>query len=120
MTADEWLRSHDAPHRDQAQQLAASVRAAAELDEAVKWGRLTFTAAADWHHWVCAIAVAKNGVSLVFHKGALLADPAGLLLGDGRYVRRVPYRAATAQPAAVTALVREAVTHQRDMLPDEG
>ncbi|MQA01975.1 MAG: hypothetical protein GEV07_04345 [Streptosporangiales bacterium] len=118
MTTDEWLRSHGAPHQDQARELAETVRAAAELQEAVKWGRLTFTAAADWHHWVCAIAVAKNGVSLVFHKGVLLADPAGLLVGDGRDVRRVPYPSASAQPDAVTALVREAVAHQRDMLPD--
>ncbi|MQA06534.1 MAG: hypothetical protein GEV07_28775 [Streptosporangiales bacterium] len=99
--------------------MAAIVRAAAELHEAVKWGRLTFAAAADWHHWVCAIAVAKTGVSLVFHKGALLTDPARLLVGDGRYVRRVPYQAASAQQDAVTTLVREARTRQRDMLPDD-
>jgi hypothetical protein len=86
------------------------------LDEAVKWRRLTFTASGDWHHWLCAIAASASGVSLTFHKGALLPDPAGLLRGAGQYVRHVPHDAAVAHPAEVRALLREAVAHQKEML----
>jgi hypothetical protein len=87
------------------------------MDEAVKWRRLTFTVDADWHHWLCALAVSKQGVSLVFHKGVLLTDPKGLLRGDGRYVREIPYAEAVRHAEAVAALVREAVARQRAMLP---
>jgi hypothetical protein len=54
-------------------------------------------------------------VQLVFHKGSLLEDPAGPLEGDARYLREVSYDRAAADPAALTALVRQAVLHQTDM-----
>ena len=90
--------------------------AAPELDEAVKWRRPTFTANGDWHHWVCAVAASSKGVSLTFHKGALLDDPAGLLRGEARYVRQVPHEAAVAHPKELAALLQEAIAHQKDML----
>ena len=62
------------------------------------------------------IAVAARGVSLVFHKGSLLDDPAGLLEGEGRYLRQVTYERAAKDPEAVTELVRQAVARQTDML----
>jgi hypothetical protein len=97
---------------DERDQLIEMVRRARPgFDEAVKWGRLTFTVDGDWHHWVCAVTPKK----IVFHKGALLADPAGLLTGSGAYVREVPAAAARGAPDAVSALVLEAVRHQRDM-----
>lgn len=64
-----------------------------------------------------AVAVSRRAVSLVFHKGTLLADPAGLLDGDARYVRQVRLERATAHPEAVTAVVRDAIAHQTDLLP---
>ena len=97
-------------------ELADLVRAAhAGLDEAVKWGRLTFTSGGDWHHWLCAVAASAKSVSLTFHKGALLADPAGLLQGSGKYVRQVPHEVAVAHPREVGDLIKEAVAHQKDM-----
>lgn len=118
---EKWLGKYDAGQRERVSSLAATVRSAADdLQEAVKWGRLTFTAGADWHHWLCAVAVTKKDVSLVFHKGVLLADPAGLLTGDGRYVRKVDYDTASSRPDAVVALVRTAIEHQTDMLTDDG
>lgn len=111
MTVDEWLAKH--PH---ALPLAELVRGTAALDEDVKWGRLTFTAAGDWHHWLCAVAATGKGVQLVFHKGALLTDPAGLLTGEGRYTRQIPAKQALVTPNEVTALVRDAIAHQKDML----
>jgi hypothetical protein len=86
------------------------------LDQARKWGRLTFTVEGNWHHWLCAVAVSRNGPRLVFHKGALLDDPEGLLTGEGRYVREVPASVAIERPAAVRELVRSAIAHQLDML----
>jgi hypothetical protein len=101
----------------QIDELADLVRGAApELEEAVKWHRLTFTAGGDWHHWVCAVAASSKGVSLMFHKGALLDDPAQLLRGDARYVRQVPHAAAVEHPKEIAALLHEAIAHQKDML----
>jgi hypothetical protein len=117
---EQWLRTWSPTQQEQAQHLAAAVHAADEaVAEAIKWRRLTFTVDDNWHHWLCAIAVTKGGVSLMFHKGSLLEDPAGLLQGEGRYLRQIPYDQAAAHPEAVTALVREAIARQTEML-DEG
>jgi hypothetical protein len=112
-----WLGRWGPDQRERVDWLAARVHAAAPgTQEAVKWSRLTFTVDGNWHHWLCAIAVAARGVSLVFHKGSLLDDPAGLLEGEGRYLRQVPYERAAEDPEAVAELVRQAVARQTDML----
>jgi hypothetical protein len=114
---EEWLHKWSPTQQEQAQDLAAVVHAADEaVAEAIKWRRLTFTVDDNWHHWLCAVAVTKGGVSLVFHKGSLLEDPAGLLQGEGRYLRQIPYDQAAAHPEAVTALVRQAIARQAEML----
>ncbi|HZO27313.1 MAG TPA: DUF1801 domain-containing protein [Chloroflexota bacterium] len=116
---DEWLQKLGSDQQEQAEQLAALVHAAdSEIAEAVKWRRLTFTVHDNWHHWLCAVAVSRGGAKLVFHKGALLRDPDGLLQGESRYLREIPYDAAAAHSKAATALVREAIVHQTDMLDD--
>lgn len=98
---------------DERNELIAMVRRARPgFDETTKWGRLTFTVDGDWHHWVCAVTPKK----IVFHKGALLADPGALLSGSGAYVREVSAAAARAAPDAVEALIREAARRQRDMV----
>jgi hypothetical protein len=113
----EWLAKLPAERQEQAEWLSERVHAAHDgIDEALKWRRLTFTVDGNWHHWLCAVAASKQAVSLTFHKGALLNDPAGLLEGDARYTRQVPYERAAENPGAVTALVRDAVEHQEDML----
>jgi hypothetical protein len=114
---EEWLHKLSSVQQEQAQNLAAVVHAADEtVIEAIKWGRLTFTIAGNWHHWLCAIAITKREPRLVFHKGSLLEDPANLLQGESRYLRQIPYHRAAAHPEAVTALVREAIVHQTEML----
>jgi hypothetical protein len=118
---EDWLRRWSPDQREQAEWLAGRVHMAADgIAEAVKWGQFAFTVGGDWHHWLCAIAVTKRGVNLAFHKGALLDDPAGVLHGAGRYVRQLPYDRAVADPDAATALVRQAIAHQTDMLDDGG
>jgi hypothetical protein len=114
-----WLDQLPPERRAEAEELAGQVRAAAdpsdELDEAIKWNRLTFTAGGNWHHWVCAVSVTKRAASLMFHKGVLLEDPHGLLEGDGRYLRGMSYARAHEDPDAVAALVRQAVSRQTDL-----
>ncbi len=108
----DWLRRWRPHQREQAEWLAGRVHAAGDgVAEAVKWGRLTFTVKGNWHHWLCAIAVTKRGAHLVFHKGSLLDDPAGMLQCEGRYVRE----RAVGDPEAFTALVRQALAHQTDL-----
>jgi hypothetical protein len=55
-----------------------------------KWGRLTFTREADWHQRICAISPTNKAVKLMIHKGVLLADPRGVMEGEGRYSRASP------------------------------
>ncbi|TDD99085.1 DUF1801 domain-containing protein [Jiangella asiatica] len=117
---DAWLERLPPDRQDEATALADQVRKSRPgLDEAVKWGRLTFTAGDDWHHWLCAVAATKRSVTLTFHKGVLLDDPAGLLEGSGAYVRTVPYARAAAEPDAVAALIGRAVERQTDMLDEK-
>jgi hypothetical protein len=114
---EDWLRRWSPDQRERAEWLASRVHAAAAgVDEAIKWGWLTFTVDGNWHHWLCAIAVTARGVGLSFHKGSLLDDPAGVLEGGGRYLRQIPHDRAATDPEAVTALVRQAIVHQTDML----
>jgi hypothetical protein len=121
---------------DQAEKIAAThlpdldpqSRAAAELlidlildvlpdaEHEQKWGRLTFTRAGNWHHWICAISYSKRSVKLVLHKGALLADPRGLLEGDGRYSRTIVFRSPEGiDPDVLAPILREAVARQTEM-----
>jgi hypothetical protein len=78
-------------HRSLVSDIRKAVLAALpDLEEAIKWQRLTFTRSGNWHHWICGIGVSKkSGVTLHFHKGALLDDPHGLLSGDGKYIRTI-------------------------------
>jgi hypothetical protein len=90
-----------------------------DADHDRKWGRLVFTRDGDWHHWICAISPVKKAVKLMFHKGALLADPHAALEGTGRYLRAIPYQApGEIDPGVVAPLLREAVSRQTEMLPD--
>jgi hypothetical protein len=81
-----------------------------------KWGQLTFTREGDWHHWICAISATRRAVKLTIHKGALLADPRGVMEGEGRYSRAIPFRSPEQIDADVVApILRQAAARQRDM-----
>jgi hypothetical protein len=84
-----------------------------------KWGQLTFTREADWHHWICAISPSKP-VRLVIHKGAILADPHQAMEGRGRYTRSIPFREADEiDPGVVLPILRQAAARQIEMLPGD-
>jgi hypothetical protein len=87
-----------------------------DAQHARKWGRLTFTRADNWHHWICAISSSKSSVKLVIHKGALLADPHGLMEGEGRYSRAIAFGSPEQIDADVLApILREAAARQTEM-----
>jgi hypothetical protein len=87
-----------------------------DVQHELKWGRLTFTRDDDWHHWICAISPTKSAVKLVIHKGALLADPAGVMEGDGRYSRAIPFRSPDQVDGDLMArILREAAARQTEM-----
>ena len=91
-----------------------------DVAHARKWGRLTFTRNGDWHHWLCAIAPSKSAVKLVLHKGALLADPSGLLEGEGRYTRAISFQSPEQVDVDILSpVLREASARQTEMLPSE-
>jgi hypothetical protein len=83
-----------------------------------KWDRLTFTREGDWHHWICAISPSKQGVRLVIHKGAMLADPHGVMEGSGRYTRTIPFRGPDEiDPSVLVPILRQAADRQTEMSP---
>jgi hypothetical protein len=87
-----------------------------DAEHARKWGQLTFTRHRDWHHWICAIATSKSAVKLVIHKGALLADPRGVMEGQGKYSRSIRFRSSEEIDADVVApILREAAERQTAM-----
>lgn len=91
-----------------------------DADHKRKWGQLTFTREGDWHHWICAISPTRKAVRLVIHKGALLADPRGVMIGEGRYSRAIPFREPEEIDAdVVTPILREAAARQTAMWPTD-
>ena len=81
-----------------------------------KWGQLTFTLDGEWHHWICALSPTKKAVKLVIHKGALLADPHGVMEGTARYLRAIPFRSPDEiDPDVVTPILREAAARRFEM-----
>jgi hypothetical protein len=113
-----WLSGLERNVRLGVEVLARIVTSAdARIEQAIKWGRLTFTVDGDWHHWLCGIAITKKATRLVVHKGALLDDPHALLQGSGRYLREIPLDRAREDSDGVRDIVRSAIDHQTDMLP---
>ncbi len=82
----------------------------------IKWRAPTFTVCGNWHHWLFSIAQTKKGVTLTFHKGWLLSDPARALQGEGQHMRQILFTAESQIPEpVVAALIRESIRRQTDM-----
>jgi hypothetical protein len=85
-----------------------------------KWGQLTFTRGADWHHWICAVSPSKKTVKLVIHKGAMLDDPHRAMEGSGRYTRSIRFGTPDEiDPGVVVPILRQAAERQTEMLPSD-
>ena len=81
------------------------LKAAPDLDEAIKWGNLVYQRKG----LVCYLAAAKGHISLGFFNGASLADPEGILEGKGKKLRHIKVEdLEQAEPHRYAAWVREA------------
>jgi hypothetical protein len=88
-----------------------------KIEEAIKWKRITFTVNGNWHHWICGIEQTKKHISLMFHKGVFLEDPAGVLQGTGNYTRQIRFTSlAQLDESVLVPLIKQAVVNQLRML----
>jgi hypothetical protein len=83
----------------------------AELDRAIKWGKLTYALNGDFHHWICATSVSKTQVTVTFHFGGLLADPEhSFRQGSSAFLRMLDFTTPESIDAAlVSRMVAAAV-----------
>ena len=101
---------------DTVRALAAAVDAAGvDFDQRFTYRMLVYTLDARWHHWVVAISVSAQAVSLRFLFGQALADPDGVLRPGSTTAAFIDYPdGATVDDALVTSYVQEAVArHER-------
>ncbi|MHB1103081.1 MAG: DUF1801 domain-containing protein [Devosia sp.] len=106
-----FLGSFQSPIKEIAGQLADAVRRLRpDLVPHVRlgWGSVNF------RHpkagFVCAVFPMSDHVSLVFEHGRLLGNESGLLQGDGKQVRFIPFRPAQPIPEeALGLLLAEAI-----------
>ena len=82
------------------------------LEPAIKWKQPTYAFQGDYHHWICAVAVTKKGVSLRFHFGSLLQDEDGVLRAEtSKFMRSIDYRSlADINREQLSAYAREALS----------
>ena len=112
-TVEEYIAALAPDRRATAEALRDAV-AAAEPDArlSMKWGQPVF----DVNGPMAAMKAHPRWVTLTFWRGAALADPAGLLDGDGDRMRHARFASAEEVDAeAVHALVREAAALNREL-----
>ena len=82
---DEFLQEKNHPLTDEIQMVRQIILATdSRIEEAIKWKSPTFMYKGNIASFFMN---AKNFVSLMFHKGAFINDPNGLLEGDGKEAR---------------------------------
>jgi hypothetical protein len=108
-----WFEDYDNPQRD----LVLAVRdvvlgADDRIGETIKWKAPTFVYEGNLASF---FPKSKKHVTLMFHQGAALPDPAGVLVGDGDTARslKIADRADLhAKAAAIVELVRAWIARQ--------
>ena len=81
-------------------------RQAPHLVEVMKWGNVVWVGAGN----VCLIHVEDDHLDFAFFMGTSLPDPAGILVGNGKFLRMVKVRkAADIRPRLLAAVVSSAV-----------
>jgi hypothetical protein len=82
-------------------------RQAPHLVEVMKWGNVCWVGAGN----VCLIHVEDDHLDFAFFMGTSLPDPAGILVGNGKFLRMVKVRkAADIRPRVLAAVVASAVS----------
>ena len=104
---DAWFETYVNPQADLVQQVRSLVLAVSpDVTEAIKWQAPTFM----YHGNIASFyPKSKQHVSLMFHQGASLPDPTGLLAGDGETSRVAKFADAedlAAKADALQGLVR--------------
>ena len=111
---DAWLAAYDNPQRE----LVAAVRdvvldADPSVSEAIKWQAPTFNYRGNIASF---FPKSKKTVTLMFHLGATIADPEGLLEGDGAVSRVARFADAAdleVKRSALQAIIRAWVDDRR-------
>lgn len=91
---EEYLLNYIPEFREIANRLIGIIFSTSkDLSLAIKWKRLTFGFNDDFHHWICAIDITKNYVSVIFHFGGLLEDKKNLFkAGTSKFLRKLEIR----------------------------
>ena len=112
-TVDAWFDGYDNPQKD----LVLAVRdvmlgADARIGECIKWQAPTFTYQGNIASF---FPKSKKHVSLMFHTGASLPDPEGILEGEGatsRSLKVMDSEDLAAKSGAIQGLVRAWIEQQ--------
>ena len=106
-TVDDYVAAIPAPLIAVAEDLRAAVRAAApDAKESIKWGQPAFESGGPF----AALKAYPRWVTLTFWRGTALADPTGILAGDGDRMKHARFASVEEVRAAPVAdLVRAAV-----------
>jgi len=87
-----------------------------EFDCEIVWDQITFTLNQNWHHWIFAISESRQGVTVSFHKGALLRDPRKILKATGSHLKTIKYEyREMVDPAYLRKLINEAIDKQTEL-----
>ncbi len=112
-TVADYVASIPAPLDAVAAELRRVVQAAApEASESIKWGQPVYDAGGPF----AALKAFSRHVTLTFWRGAALADPTGMLGGDGERMRHARFSSvADVHEGPIAELVREAVELNRTL-----
>jgi len=112
-----YLNDFKPPNKDIASLLMSiALEVNPELDCEIIWEQITFTLNQNWHHWIFAISESRQGVTVSFHKGALLRDPRKILKGSGSHLKTIKYEfREKIDPAYLKRIISEAIDKQTEL-----
>ncbi len=87
-----------------------------EFDCGIKWDQITFTLNQNWHHWIFSVSESRQGVTVSFHKGALLKDPRKIFKDTESNLRTIKYEyPEKIDPAYLKMLIIQAIDKQTEL-----
>ena len=87
-----------------------------EFDCEIKWDQITFTLNQNWHHWILSVSEARHGITVSFHKGALIKDPRKIFKGTGSHLRTIKYGyPEMIDPSYLKMLITQAIDKQIEL-----
>lgn len=105
---DEYLKKKDHPLTSEIQRVREIIMSTDDrIEETIKWSSPTFMYKGNIASYFMN---AKKHVSLMFHKGALINDPNGLLEGDGKEARTAKFsdlEDVESKKSALEAVIKE-------------